>query len=229
MIIDITQVDNDVNKFAEKIGEQLGEIMYDLVGMFNQEWVNLSGSRDVLDRVLYGFNLSPVDGKFAFEMDNNKINIYEHWRYIFKHNYIFANGESIQNKANITEFLLLSQRYLLLLRANPYYTAKVGSDVWSELDKLDEISLNYSTAVAKVHARYSFTTAVANAKIGHPSIVNARTIATIADVSQAYIFTLIAKNIILAEKNKNNWLIDTMSALNWLQNRKKCQDWVKRL
>lgn len=228
VIIDIESVINDVDKCVAYIGDKMAEILYDVVGIYQQEWVNIGSGRDCYDRVLYTYNLTQVNDRYY--SDVNRVDIVAYWVSVYRHAYHYGNGYDISNLNDIDEFLQLAERCLLLNRMTIAGISTRVQTRWAEIDRLQEISLNYGIAVAKVQARHSFTAAVKHAKTSdQTAYTTPKILAILADITQGYAIQLIVAGTIPATKNKGSWAIDVLAALTWLQGRDDCYDWILRL
>ena len=94
---------------------------------------------------------------------------------------------------------------------------------------MEAVSQNYALAVQKIDSRnllripFIIYMTSQNIKAHRPSTDdNSRVLATLADVSLAYISQLLSDQKLVAKKVKGNWQIDAVSALEWLQSRKNC-------
>ena len=219
MKINIHDAEKDAHIFAVKMGNWLGEIMFDLIGIWNQEWIKIETGIDGLRQAMYGYVYSST----------HKVDILEIWVSVFRNSYRYAEGDNCSFD-DIEHFLILAERYLLLSRMSFGYLSIKGTDRITELERLkEEINLNYGTAVLKVQSRLMFERGVGYAKSGGKSTIPPKILAILADTTVGYIFQLINSKKIKAEKVKGNWNIDVLSALEWLKGRKNCPEWIKRL
>jgi len=82
MKINVDDAEKDAHIFAEKVGNWLGEIMFDLIGIWNQEWIKIETGIDGLRQAMYGYS------------STHKVDILEIWVSVFSNSYRYAEGDN---------------------------------------------------------------------------------------------------------------------------------------
>lgn len=234
MFIDVDLAREDAEKYAANIGSLLGGVVFDLLDHpMIGEFIHIQTSGiPGFNKLLYGYNLTPMNDKWAFE-DEPKIDILSFYEIVFRGCYEYGNGLEIARSDDLLYFLRLADVYLRLHNMNMGYWALRSDDKLASR-AFEDVSHNYALAVQKIYSRNLFTDTIRYIKkLKRPPdqmpTITPRVLATLADVSLAYISQLLSDQKLVAKKVKGNWQIDALSALEWLQSRKNCPEWIKRL
>ncbi len=237
MLIDVDLAREDAEKYAANIGSLLGGVVFDLLDHHMiGEFIHIQTSGiDGFNKLLYGYNLTPMDDKWAFK-DEPKIDILSFYEIVFRGCYEYGNGLEIARSDDLLYFLRLADVYLRLHNMNIGYWALRSDDKLASR-AFEDVSHNYALAVQKIDSRNLFTDTIYylydipkhKRHTDQAPTITPRVLATLADVSLAYISQLLSDQKLVAKKVKGNWQIDALSALEWLKLRKDCPEWIMRL
>lgn len=232
---------DDCDKYIQKIGEFYTDIILDItVSQKEFVWGKLEEMppNEVISRLLFGFNLTDIDGKYGSDIDPDMfknlpaINLFETLRLVFVKAYDYAAGGEEIDVSTKEAFQRLALVYTKLSAAQggSIHIQKKGRMVEDTI--LEQVSPRYAYVVSLFSARSNFTVSVQFARIApDPSTVctTPRVLYTLAGVTNGYIMQLIRENRLPAEKKHGVWHIQALPALEWLLQRKNCPNWIRQL